>query len=122
MTAPNLRALILGREPAVIAHVIAAGLAVVSLAVPLSPGYQAAFNAVIVAAAGLYTAWRVNRDRLLPALTGLAQAGLGLALAYGAELSAQDQTTVVAFVAALAGLWLRGQLTAPVDRKGRSVQ
>lgn len=115
---------IFGREP-VLWLALVAGLVQLlsSFWLDLSGEQQGVLNALAVAVIGAVTAFAVAREKVAPALLGLVQAALAVGLAFGWDLSAQDQSTVMAFSAAVIGMFLRTQVTAPVsaavaDRSG----
>lgn len=102
------------REPAITATSLLAPLVgmIVLLVAGLSAEQQAVWNAVAVAVAGLITAAIVIRERLAPAIMGLAQAVLALLAVYGFGLSAEQSTGVMAFVAVAVGAYVRTQVSA----------
>jgi hypothetical protein len=90
---------IFGREPAVIAALIATVLMYVNTVwLHWSDGQTAAVNAVIALALGAVAAAFVSVDKALPFLAGIAQAVVDLALAFGAHWS---QGSILAFMAAV---------------------
>ena len=106
---------ILGREPAQFLGLVAALVALVSSTVlPLSVEQQGVLNAVAVAVIGLVTAAAVSAEKAAAALSGLVQAVLACALAFGAQLSPELQGSIMAFVSAGVAFWLRTQVVAPV--------
>lgn len=103
------------REPALILMAVAAPLVTVIVSLlPIDVGLATAINAVAVAAAGAGTAWLVRSDQLAPALLGLAQAVLTVALAVGLNLSAAGQTAFLTVIGLLVGAFVRGIVDAPV--------
>lgn len=110
---------IFGREPAVILATASALIQFLSLfVVELTTDQQAVLNAVTAAVIGVVTAAAVARDRLLPAIVGLGQSIIALAVGFGADWSAEQQTALMALVAAAAGMWLRTQVAAPIAATG----
>jgi hypothetical protein len=106
---------IFGREPALWLATFAALVQFLSAQVlDLSVGQQGALNAVAVAVVGAVTAWRVSAEKGVPALVGVLQALLALGLAFGLDMSSEAQSTLMALVTALASLWVRTQVVAPV--------
>ena len=106
------------REPALTATTLlapAVGLILLFVA-DLSPGEQAAWNGLAVAAAGLLTSLIVEREKLAPSILGLAQAVLGLLTVVGFGLSAEQTTGVMGFLALLVGAYIRTQVVAPAER------
>lgn len=107
------------REPAITATsllVPTVSMAVL-LATDLPAEAQAAWNALAVAIAGLVTAVVVVSDRLVPAVTGVAQAVLALLAVHGLGLTAEQATGLTAFVAAVAGAWVRTQVTVAAPNR-----
>lgn len=113
---------IFGRDPAVILGIVSALLQMVmAYGVHLTDAQTAAINAIAAAALGLATAAVVARDRLVPAILGLGQAGFTLALTFGADLSQQQVATTMAFAAVALALFTRTQVVAPVAADGSRV-
>lgn len=116
---PNVhgsRSLSPGREPALLLiALIGPGVAMLlTFATSLSSDAVSALNAVAVAAAGALTSAWIRSDRLAPAVMGLAQALLVLALAFGWQLSPQQQSAWLTFVGIAVAAYLRTQITAPI--------
>lgn len=115
---------IFGREPVLWLALVAGLIQLLSsFWLPLSAEQQGVLNALAVAVIGVATAFAVAREKVIPALLGFVQSALAVGLAFGWELSAQDQSTIMAFAAAVIGMFLRTQVTAPVsavvaDRSG----
>lgn len=106
---------IFGREPVLWLALIAGAIQLFSAFIfELSMAQQGVLNAVAVGVVGLLTAVAVAQDKIAPALLGLVQALLATALAFGWELSSQDQSTIMVFATAVIGMFLRTQVTAPV--------
>lgn len=111
---------IFGREPAVILATVSALIQFLSLfVVELTTDQQAVLNAVVAALIGVITAAAVARDKLLPAVVGLGQAILALAVGFGTDWSAEQQTSLMALIATVAGMFIRTQVAAPVDEVGQ---
>lgn len=114
---------ILGREPAVIAALLATVLMYVNTVwLHWSDGQTAAVNAVIALVLGAVAAALVSVDKALPFLASIAQAVVDLALAFGAHWS---QGSILAFMAvvngALAFFGVRPAVVASVSTEGRRV-
>lgn len=104
----------LKREPAQLLGLFAAAVQLLSATLlPLSIEQQGVLNAVAVAVAGLVTAWAVSAEKTAAAISGLVQAVLACALAFGFVLSPELQGSAMAFVSAAVALWLRTQVVAP---------
>ena len=78
------------------------------------PDTQGVVNAAAVAVAGAVTAFLVRSDKLLPALTGAAQALLALFVAFGADWSTAQQASIMVPVGIVAGYVVRDRVVAPV--------
>lgn len=105
-----------GREPALlyVGLLAPAVQMIAAFFLVTDPAVQGAVNAVAVALAGAITAALVKSDQLVPALTGLAQAGIALVLAFGVALSAEQQATVMTFVGVVVAIIVRDRVTARV--------
>jgi|HigsolmetaAR203D_1030402.scaffolds.fasta_scaffold36105_1 hypothetical protein len=114
------RVLIFGREPAMISELIASTLLVLHLFLlpGLDEGVQAAINAVVVAAASVYTAWKVQSDQLLPLLVGFFKVVITLIVTLGVTMSEAQQAALLTLMSMIAGLFVRGAVDAPVDANG----
>jgi hypothetical protein len=106
-----------GREPALLLiAVIAPGVSLLmSFFTGLDPVVVSSLNAVAVAVAGILTGLWIKSDRLAPAVLGLAQALLTLALAFGWNLTPEQQTGWMTFVGIAVAAYLRTQIIAPVS-------
>lgn len=113
---------VFGREPALVLSIVAVlGQLVSQFFADFSAEQQGAVNAVAFAVLGLVGAWKVQREKLVPALLGFAQAGVALFLAFGVDFAADHQSTVLAVLTVIVGAFTRTQVTAPVDATGRAV-
>ncbi|HVM19790.1 MAG TPA: hypothetical protein VNV66_08615 [Pilimelia sp.] len=102
------------REPALILALVASTVQLVSAFVfPLSDAQQGVVNALAVAVAGLVTALMVRSDQLAPAILGVLQAAVALGLAFGWDLSPENQSVIMAFAATVVAMFVRTQVTAP---------
>lgn len=109
---------ILGREPALWLALAASTIQVVSTFVTeLTPEQQGLLNAAVVALFGVLTAWSVDEEKLTPAIVGLAQALLSVAVSFGLQLGAEEQSVLMAAVTAVAAAFVRTQVT--VESAGR---
>lgn len=110
---------IFGRDPAWVLAVIAAGVSAFSAFIlNVTMDQQAAINAVAAACVGLGTAWWVARDKLLPAVVGVAQAVLLLAVTYGFDVPPEKQAILLTLVGLVAAGFVRTQVTASVPPSG----
>jgi hypothetical protein len=109
---------VFGREPAAWIALFAVLLQLLSsYLIHWGADVQGVVNAVIVALFGLWTATHLPdwRDKILPALLGLAQAVFALVLAFGDNVSQTTQSQWMALITVLVGLFVRTQVTAPVQ-------
>lgn len=110
---------IFGREPAVVLALFAAVVSCASaFGLNVSADVQLYVNAAAVAAVGALTAWSVEREKLLPAITGFVQAVMILAVSLGLDLSAEKQSIVLTLVAAVGMVVVRDRVTAKVPPGG----
>jgi len=104
-----------GREPVYFLGFIAALLEALSaFGVDLTAQTQTLINAVAAAAVGLISAVVLKNGALAAAIVQFAQAVMALAVGFGLDWSADDQSKVMAAIGALVTLWLREKVTAPV--------
>jgi hypothetical protein len=110
---------LLGREPAQWIGLLSAAVALFSSRIfPLTVGQQGALIAVATAAFGVAGALAVSAEKAAPLVAGLVQSVIALALAFGLHLDPTTQGSIMAFVAAGVGWYLRTQVTAPVTVDG----
>jgi hypothetical protein len=111
------------REPALLVATLLAPAVQTGLLIwgGFSAEGQSVVNAVAAALAGVVVAALSASDRLAPAIVGLATAVLALAAWFGWGLDAEQQTAIVSLVSLGTGLFLRTQITAPVDAAGNRV-
>lgn len=108
------------REPAVWVAVAAAAITLATtLGLPLTPEQQTILNAAIVAVAGLVTAVWVKRDGQLPAVLGVAQALLAVAVGFGLNWGPERQSAILAMITVLAAAFVRTQVVAPRGPEGQ---
>lgn len=112
MSAPK----IFGREPAVIASLIEAGLAMlVAFGLLTSLGIKgqaelALVMAVVSSGLGIYVAW-VTRATLLGVAIGFTKALIALGAVYGLTLTIEQTGALIAFLTVALGLFQRTQTT-----------
>lgn len=99
-------------EPAVIAGVVSAALAVLlSFGVPgLTVETVALIMTFVNAALALYVAWKTNATSLALIL-GVVNAGFALASGYGFDLSEAQQGALIGLMSVVIGMFLRTQVT-----------
>lgn len=113
---------IFGREPVKWLGLVAAAIQLFSaIFVPLSVDQQGTLNAVAAALLGLIAAFMVSADKGVPLIAGLMQAVMACALAFGFDLSPTFQGAVMAFVSSIVAMYVRTQVTAPIDSAGNRV-
>lgn len=106
---------IFGREPVAIMAFISSAIAVFSsFVIELSDEQQGVLNAVTVALFGFIAAALLQRDRLVPAVTGLIKAVLAVAISFGLHMTPEQQGLILTLVAGAAALLIRPQVTASV--------
>lgn len=105
---------LLGREPAVWAGLVAVVVQFVSaFVVNVSQDVQTGVNVAAAALLGLLVAFKVG-DGQVAALTGFAQAALGLGMNLGLDWSADKQAAYMAIITVVAQAFVRTQVVAPV--------
>lgn len=107
---------IFGREPALIMAFLSSLIAVFSAFLfPLSDTQQGVLNAVVVALFGFITAALLQKEKLVPAIVGLAKAVIAVAVSFGLHWSPERQGLFLALIATAAALWgVRPQVVASV--------
>ena len=107
------------RDPALYLFLVATGVRLLSAFVlHVDDETQALINALATAVAGAIVALVVVRDKQVPALLGVTQALLALAVGLGLDVSAENQALIMSFVGGLAAAFVRTQVTAPVSAIG----
>lgn len=105
---------IFGREPAVLAGIVAVVVQFVSAFwINVSADTQTAINVAASALLGLAVAVKVG-DGVVAALTGFAQAALALGMNLGLDWGADKQAAYMALITVVAQAFVRTQVTAPV--------
>lgn len=107
--------MIFGREPAVISAAIKALITFVSLTLlPLTDGQQTALNVLVAAILGFVVAWQVVGEKALPAVVGLVEAGLYVAIDFGVHVSQDVMAALLTVVGAIVAIVVRDRVVAPV--------
>lgn len=105
----------LKREPAQILGFVAAVIQLASaLFLHLDVAEQGALNAVAVALLGFVLAAAVSAEKAAAVASGLVQACIACALAFGLALAPEVQSSVMVFVSAVTAFFIRTQVVAPV--------
>lgn len=111
--------MILGREPALWAAGARALIALLSaLFIPLTIDQQGGLNALVAVILGIIVAMQVKAEKAVPFLLGLVEAVIYVAVSFGWNMSADKQTLIVGFVAAIIAIWTRDRVDAPIDAAG----
>lgn len=109
----------LGRDPALWLTLFATAVRLLAaFVIHLTDEQQAVLNAAATAIASLVVAVIVRRDGQVPALLGVAQALLALAIGFGLNVSAENQAVIMSFVGAVVAAFVRTQVTAPLSAAG----
>lgn len=103
------------RDPAVLLAVFGAAIKLIAaFLIHLTVDEQAVLNALVAAVVGFAVAAAVRHDGQVPALLGVLQAMVAVAVGFGLRLSAEEQAIIMSFAAAVASMWVRTQVTAAV--------
>jgi len=121
MSGPPAAWKILGREPALWAGLVNAIIYMLgALVFDLSPEMESLLIAVTAAILGVIVAWR-TRDGISAAILGFAKAVLALVLGLGLKIGADQQAAILTLIAAVTAMFVRTQVTAPIDDAGQEV-
>jgi hypothetical protein len=110
--------MIFGREPALVAGLIKAAIALaVSLGLSWSAEQISLVNAVFAALLGVYVAW-ATKDTLASVVLALSDAVLALLIGFGLTLTAEQTGTLIGLVAVVIGMFNRTQTSpaTPAER------
>lgn len=106
---------ILGREPVYILAFVAVALKLASAyGLDVSADQQGAIMAVLSLLVAVINAIVLKTGAVGAAVINLAQGALALFLAFGLDLSADQQALWMALVESVVALWIREKVTAPV--------
>lgn len=109
----------LTRDPALLLFLVATSVRLFSaFVIHVDDDTQALINALATAIASAIVAVIVVKDKQVPALLGVAQALLALAVGLGLHVSAENQALIMSFVGGLAAAFVRTQVVAPVSAGG----
>jgi hypothetical protein len=112
---------IFGRQPVLVTTFLATFIQVISaLFLHWTDNQQAVLNAAISALLGFVAAAAVAVDKALPAVVGVVQAVLSVAIGFGAHITDSQMSMISALVAAGVALWTYDRVTAPVGPDGAS--
>lgn len=107
------------REPALYLFLVATAVRLFSaFVVDVSTDTQAVVNAAATAIASLIVAVWVRRDGQVPAILGVVQALIALAVGFGFDLTAENQALIMTFVGGLAAAFVRSSVTASETADG----
>lgn len=110
-------------EPALYAALVASAVQLAAAFwLPLTDGQVTLINAVVVAVAGVWVAFKTRSadggGSIKAALLGLVQAGMSLAVAFGWQASAEQTAGVMTFVGLLVAVFVR-QTSTPNPPVGK---
>jgi hypothetical protein len=106
--------MIFGREPALFYTLVANIITLASgLGLNLSVEQQGVLNAMVVLLSGCVLAWKVATEQGIALLGGVAKGLIALALAFGAHLSPELQSSALLVVNLAIAFIVRSQVTAP---------
>lgn len=106
---------IFGREPVVILAFIAVALKLASAyGLDVSADQQGAIMAVLSLGVAVVTAIVLKNGAVGAAIINLAQGALALFLAFGLDLTADQQALWMALIESAVALWVREKVVAPV--------
>lgn len=112
---------ILGREVSMWVSLAVAAVAVLSaLWLGWDMETQGVVNAALAALGGVVVAVFVQRDKILPAVVGFAEAVLAVTLAFNVDVSPEAQSSVLALVTVATGFFVRQNVVAPVPAEAVS--
>jgi len=115
--------LIFGRQPVLVTTFLAVLIQVLSsMFLHWTDNQQALLNAAISTLLGFIAAAAVALDKALPAVVGVVQAVLSVAIGFGVSISDSRMSMISALVAAGVALWTYDRVTAPVTATGASVK
>lgn len=111
--------MLLGREPALWGAVARAVILLVStFFISLSVDEQGALNAISAAVIGVLVAAFTLRERIVPAILGMLEATVAVAVAFGWGLTPDRQAVIMGVALAIIAIWTRDRVVAPVDENG----
>lgn len=110
----------LSRDPALWLFLVASGVRLAAAYGPwtITVDVQAAVNALATAIASFIVAAIVVRDKQVPALLGVVQALIALAVGLGLRLDPEMQALIMSGVGGLVAAFVRTQVVAPVSSIG----
>lgn len=112
----------LNREPSLILGVVSSAVALLSaFFIPLTSEQQGAINAAATAILGVVLAIWVTHEKLAPVVIGLLQALIALGLSFGLHLDQIQQSVIMSFATAVAAMFTRQIVFAPVTHRGDRV-
>jgi len=106
---------IFGREPVVILAFVAVALKLAAAyGLDVSADQQGAIMAVLSLIVAVITAVVLKNGAVGAAIINLGQGALALFLAFGLDLTADQQALWMALIESVVALWVREKVTAPV--------
>lgn len=113
---------VFGRDPLAWTAAIAALIQFVSaFVIHVSIEQQGVIAAVAVAVFGFIGAAKLHDGTWAAAAVTLVKAGIALGLAFGLHWDPEQQSTILLAVQAFLTLFVREQVTAPIDAAGRNI-
>jgi uncharacterized membrane protein len=111
--------MIFGREPALMAGLIKAVVALlVAFGLNWTAGQVGLVNAVVAALLGVYVAW-ATKNTLASAILALTDAVISLVIGFGLDLSAEQSAAAIALVTVVIAMFNRTQTSpATPDERG----
>lgn len=112
----------LSRDPAIWLTLVATTIRVLgAFAFNLTDNQQAVLNALATAIASFIVAAIVRKEGQVPALLGIVQAIIALAIGFGANIGAEEQAVIMSVFGAFAAAFVRTQVVAPKTIDGEIV-
>jgi hypothetical protein len=109
-----------GRDPAVLVSMLVAAIGALVALIPMPEGLAAGIAALAAAVGGFVIAAAVKHDGQLPAILGIAKAGMYVLVLVGWNVPDTTQATVLVAIEAVAALFIRQNVTAMVGPDGET--
>jgi hypothetical protein len=110
-----------GRDPAVLVSMLVGAIGALVALVPMPDGLAAGIAALAAAIGGFVIAAAVKHDGQLPAILGIAKAGMYVLVLVGWNVPDTTQATVLIAIEAVAALFIRQNVVAKVGPTGELV-
>lgn len=113
---------VLGREPVIWTTAVAAIVQFISaFFIPVTADQQGVIAAVAIAVLGFIGAVQLHDGTWAQAFVVVVKALVALAVAFGLHWAPDQQMIFMGLVQAVLALFVRSQVTAPVDAAGRDI-